>query len=259
VNFDRVADVYDATRAIPDPSLGRIVDCIVEVTAATPETRFLEIGVGTGRIALPIARRGYDYTGIDISERMMAVLKEKAAGTDLRLQLLTGDVTQLPFADNSFDVVIAVHILHLIPDWMKALEESRRVLKPNGFFVQGGTRIRGWAEDARRQWRVFVEEEGKTVPPRHGDLRRVEEALTDMGCYLAAYRAAEWEYEVIPLELLERVRARTFSQSWDIPEDVLERVHQKLLTWGEKELGDLRKTQTVTEEFGLLVTRFPEG
>jgi SAM-dependent methyltransferase len=260
VNFDRVADVYDMTRAIPEPDMERIVDTVAAVTEATPATRFLELGVGTGRVGLPIARRGYDYTGIDISERMMAILREKAAAANVAIHLVTGDVAEMPFGDGGFDVIVVVHVLHLIPDWMKALGEARRVLKPDGYFVQGGTTLLpGWAESVRRQWRVFVEEEGITLRPRHGDLGKVEAALTDMGCYLASYRVAKWETEMAPLDYIESVRARTFSQSWDVPKEVLERVHQKLLEWSGQEFGDLDRRQPVPEEFALMVARFPEG
>jgi SAM-dependent methyltransferase len=259
VSFDRVADIYDTTRWIPEPDLARIVDTLVEVTQATPATRFLELGIGTGRIALPIARRGFDYTGIDISERMMAVLREKSAAGQVNVHLVTGDVTRLPFEAASFDVVIAVHVLHLIPDWMEALLEARRVLKPGGRFVQGGTSyLPGWAERIRRQWRDFVREEGITLRPRHGDLGKIEEALTDMGCYLASYRVAEWSMDLVPLDYIESLRARTFSQSWDVPDEILEVVHQKLLDWASVELGDLHASSPVSEEFALLVTRFAE-
>jgi SAM-dependent methyltransferase len=256
VNFDRVADIYDATRGMPEAALEHIVDCIVEATGATAETHFLEIGIGTGRIALPIAKRGYRCTGVDISERMMSVLGAKAEAGGIQMELVSADITRLPLPDDSFDVVIAVHVLHLIPEWTVALAEAGRVLKPHGHFVHGGeSHGEGWPGRIRRQWAEFVKEEGVSPRPRYGDRLRVEEALTDQGCYLATYRAARWEEELVPLELLEQMRTRTFSQSWEVPDDVLARVHERMLAWAEKELGDLHNKQAVTEEFSVMATR----
>ena len=64
MSFDRVADVYDATRALPEGVPGAITRRIEEATYAGPETRFLELGVGTGRIAEPLIAAGYPYTGV---------------------------------------------------------------------------------------------------------------------------------------------------------------------------------------------------
>ncbi|WP_414520260.1 class I SAM-dependent DNA methyltransferase, partial [Synechococcus sp. H55.10] len=77
VCFDRAADFYDATRSFPPAVEEEIADAILAAVGATPETHFLEVGIGTGRIALPLIRRGCPYTGIDISERMLAVLRRK--------------------------------------------------------------------------------------------------------------------------------------------------------------------------------------
>ena len=85
MNFDRVAGIYDATRGLPEEAGTRVAEGIIEAVHATPTTRFLELGVGTGRVAIPVASRGYSYTGVDISTEMMARLREKADLTNLTL------------------------------------------------------------------------------------------------------------------------------------------------------------------------------
>src|SRR3954470_15795923 len=101
VSFDRAAEYYDITRGYADGSAERIRDAIVAYTTAGRNTRFLELGVGTGRIALPFIRAGYDYTGVDISPAMMARLAGKLAddsGASMyRFQLREADITMLPF------------------------------------------------------------------------------------------------------------------------------------------------------------------
>jgi ubiquinone/menaquinone biosynthesis C-methylase UbiE len=80
VSFDRAAEYYDATRGYAEGSAERIRDAIAAYAGAGQHTRFLELGVGTGRIALPFIRAGYDYTGVDISPAMMQRLAGKLAG-----------------------------------------------------------------------------------------------------------------------------------------------------------------------------------
>jgi ubiquinone/menaquinone biosynthesis C-methylase UbiE len=134
-----VAHAYDATRGLPAEAGEYVADTIVKLAGATPETRFVEPGIGTGRIALPLVRRGYRYVGVDVSEKMLAELRRKLAdapeGAVDRLRLLQGDATALPFEDASFDAAVSAHVLHLIPAWRRALAEVRRVLEPEGVFL----------------------------------------------------------------------------------------------------------------------------
>src|SRR5215211_953512 len=141
VSFDRAAEYYDATRGYRDGSAERIRDAIVAHTGAGPSTRWLELGVGTGRIALPFIRAGYDYTGVDISQAMMdrlvGKLAEDSGRPEYRFELRQADITELPFEDSAFDVIIMVHVLHLVADWQAVLREARRVLRPGGWLLLG--------------------------------------------------------------------------------------------------------------------------
>jgi ubiquinone/menaquinone biosynthesis C-methylase UbiE len=81
MSFDPVAHIYDATRGYPETvahQLVRAMDARVEQVAGTQQGRYIEVGVGTGRIALPFATLGRAITGVDISEAMMARLYTKA-------------------------------------------------------------------------------------------------------------------------------------------------------------------------------------
>ena len=77
VNFDRAAAFYDATRALPDGVAEQVRDAVLDRVGARPGTRFLEVGVGTGRIALPFVRAGHAYCGVDLSAAMLGALREK--------------------------------------------------------------------------------------------------------------------------------------------------------------------------------------
>ena len=114
ISFDRAVEYYDSTRGYPPEIAEAIGSALIGATDATPQTRFLEVGVGTGRIALPIIARGHDYTGVDISAAMMSRLRaklvdlERETGRPPRVRLLTQFTT--------------------IPDGMKFLVDLRATL-----------------------------------------------------------------------------------------------------------------------------------
>jgi SAM-dependent methyltransferase len=258
-NFDRVADIYDVTRDMPTFATDRIADRVVAATRATTETRFLEIGVGTGRIALPFLRRGYQFTGVDISERMMDRLRAKIRERNVDMTLVQADVTELPFEDESFDVVLAVHILHLVSDWQRAVREARRVLTRAGYLVLGYERSAADAPglEMRRQWQTFVAEAGTTLSGRSGSWPAIETDLIEGGSYAAVYRVAHWEEAAVPRTVLDEQHNRVFSHSWDVPDDVLETVHARMVEWATERYGSLDITLRSEREFLLCVHRFP--
>lgn len=259
MSFDQVAAIYDATRGLPEGVGERVAACILDATHADGNTRVLELGIGTGRIGLPLAASGAPYTGVDISEAMMDVLRAKAAENLPNLTLVNADVTYLPFGDASFDVVLTVHLLHLVSDWRAALAEARRVTMPEGYFVMGHNNQSD--DDAysvlRRQWATFVREAGGELRPANGSWDAVDAELTTLGCQTAVYRAAWWETEMAPSELLDQQRSRTYSHSWNLPDDLLEAVYQRMVAFATECYADLDKPRTHQAEFLLSVSRWP--
>jgi len=119
--FDRVASIYDATRTIPPKVNARLVHALLEQLRGK---RVLEVGVGTGRFAVPLQKSGIDLVGIDISRKMVDLGLAKG----LR-NVVFADGARLPFAPRSFDVATTNHVLHLIPDWRDVLIEIARVTR----------------------------------------------------------------------------------------------------------------------------------
>jgi ubiquinone/menaquinone biosynthesis C-methylase UbiE len=82
---DRIAAVYD--HQLPFPAT-RFTDATVEFLASIAgKRRVLELGIGTGRIAVPLAAKGLKVFGIDASEEMVAQMRGKAGGDAIRLSL----------------------------------------------------------------------------------------------------------------------------------------------------------------------------
>jgi len=95
----------------------------------------LDLATGTGEPGLTISAmlKEGKVTGIDLSEEMLAVAREKAAALGIRnFETVCGDVSELPFDDNTFDVVCSRFGFMFFPDMQLALKEMMRVLKPDG-------------------------------------------------------------------------------------------------------------------------------
>jgi phosphatidylethanolamine/phosphatidyl-N-methylethanolamine N-methyltransferase len=131
--YSRWAPVYNGSFGVVTRSSRMTA---MELVNRIPPSRVLEAGVGTG-ISLP----GYDWrhrvVGIDLSpamlERARRLVEKEALGNveDLRLM----DLAELDFPDASFDVVMAMFVMTVVPDPHKALVEIARVLRPGGYFV----------------------------------------------------------------------------------------------------------------------------
>ena len=124
VNFDRAAGFYDVTRPVDDTELTQTLALLHRTL--NPSGPTLEIGVGTGALALPLAERGWHVTGVDISAAMISKLVEKVGGAP-PLALVRADATVLPFADASFGGAYVRHVFHLIPRWRDVVAELCRV------------------------------------------------------------------------------------------------------------------------------------
>jgi ubiquinone/menaquinone biosynthesis C-methylase UbiE len=110
--------------------------------------RVLDVGTGTGVIALPLAATGHNVTALDLTAEMMEKAKANARQRGLAIDFRIGDAEKLPFADNTFDVVINKWLLWTLPNPEKAISEWHRVLKPGGCLII----IDGNWWDFRKSW-----------------------------------------------------------------------------------------------------------
>jgi len=111
-------------------------EAILQKTVAkAPGKRVLDIGTGTGQLAVYLARAGFEVTGVDIAENMVAQAARYAAAQHLDIRFRTGDAEHLDFDNNSFDAVVSRNLLWTLPHPEDALKEWRRVLAPNGVLV----------------------------------------------------------------------------------------------------------------------------
>ncbi|AMM54330.1 class I SAM-dependent methyltransferase [Pyrococcus kukulkanii] len=131
--------------------------------------KILDVGTGTGFIAMRLAELGHDVTGIDISENMIEIAKEKARRANLPIRFLIGDAENLPFEDGEFNGVICRHVLWTLPNPEKALMEFFRVTKPGGkvVIIEGNWKQPTGLKKAIRYFATLIYEKRKptSLPP----------------------------------------------------------------------------------------------
>ena len=130
VAFDRAAEYYDRTRGFPAGIELHAAELLCRAGGLGRDSHVLELGIGTGRIAVPLAAHVRRLVGVDVARPMLARLRSKTA--DARIVPLLADALALPFRAARFDAVVAVHVFHLLPAWREALREAARVLGPGG-------------------------------------------------------------------------------------------------------------------------------
>ncbi|MGI8492629.1 MAG: class I SAM-dependent methyltransferase [Acidimicrobiales bacterium] len=132
ISFDRASDYYDATRALPAEALDQVVSMLAaEVNRAQ---RCVEIGSGTGRIALPLHEAGVETLAVDLSAQMLRKLAAKRSRRP-PIPVLVADARAMPLPNDVSDAVFACHVLHLIADWPRVVDEAFRVLRPRGVLL----------------------------------------------------------------------------------------------------------------------------
>lgn len=122
----------------------------LEVELGVNNVSLLDVGTGTGFLALLTARLGHCCIGIDLSDEMLQIAKRKSRDFSDRLTYFKGDAERLPFADCVFDVVMNRHLLWTLPNPLQALQEWYRVLKPGGklLVINGTWSTFGWSNKA---------------------------------------------------------------------------------------------------------------
>ena len=259
ISFDRVADCYDATRALPPDALAAITGGIARALRdVAPAPSLLEVGVGTGRIAVPLATEGIRLTGIDIAPAMLAHLRAKRPEVAIAL----ADATSLPFPSATFDGVLFVHILHLLPDPAPALRAAQAATRSGGILLYGRT---DHAEHPRRQViaraRALVREiAGVDVASRernHTADRTFADHARSVGAPLAQATLARWVEHFSGRGLLTALANRTYSSTWAISEAAMPELLRRLTPQVDALCGGLDRSIDSPAAFILLTARLP--
>jgi SAM-dependent methyltransferase len=245
IRFDTAAGHYDKTRAVSDETMDRTISLLSSELRG--RARVLEVGVGTGLLALRLDEAGIPVSGLDLSAPMLAKLVEKAGGAP-PFPLVLGDATTMPFADGAFGAAYLRWVLHLIPDWRAALAEMARVVRPGGVllvslgaFDEVGTAIR-----AR-----FSEITGLSTDPvglMWGEHDALDAELEGLGARLRVLPAILEEGEEPLGSFLDALEEGRWSWTWHVPEDARLDAVRELRPWAEERYGPLDRVERYSVE-----------
>ncbi len=256
-SFDRVADVYDETRGLPPAAEATIADAIaLELRRFTPAAHVIEIGIGTGRVAIPLAERGMRVVGFDVSPKMLLRLRHKRKDVDVCL----AEAANPPLKDGVFDAALFVHVLHLVPDVAASVIAGRALVHDRGVLIFGSddeqTGVREEADHAIRKtvreiagvemtgWKPY--EESDTIA------RRI---LEQAGAQLTRTTVARWTARTNAKRHVERLARRDFSSAWDIPDDHLPQVIGRVAPLLQDIYGSWDEDREYPRSFSLTVAR----
>jgi 2-polyprenyl-3-methyl-5-hydroxy-6-metoxy-1,4-benzoquinol methylase len=107
---------------------------MVDVLPPAP-ARVVDLGCGTGSLAVLLAEAGYDVTGLDLSPAMLVRAEQKAAGAKVRVRYVLGDAADPTEVGGDVDVVLARHVVWALPDPETSLRRWARLVRPRGRLV----------------------------------------------------------------------------------------------------------------------------
>ena len=128
--WDNRSDTFDEDHATEDIELWR--EELDKLCDRKKGLECLDIGTGTGFLAMMLAELGHDVTGIDISEKMMELGKQHTEERGVDVTFVKGEGERMPFDDDTFDVIVNCRVLWTLTEPEVSLKEWRRVLKPGG-------------------------------------------------------------------------------------------------------------------------------
>ena len=239
LSFDRAAEYYDATRAIDPDTLRRTIDVLA--AELCDRGRVLEVGVGTGVLALALHDEGIPLVGIDLSRPMLMKLIEKAGGR-APCPLIQADATNLPLGTGTVGGAYMRWVLHLIPDWRTALAEMVRVVRPGGVLViEPGGYSGAWHE----VWNRFVEAAGSGAGPiglnMHNDLDELDPAMVSLGATPRRLPEIRVPDGSTIADWLVNIEQRHYSWTWGLEDDDVARGLEAVRAWASAGRVDLHE------------------
>src|SRR5947209_9795605 len=204
---DVAARGYDTKWGIDFGEVGRrqVLGKLRKVLGAELDRGFersLEVGAGTGYFSLNLLQSGVvqEATCTDISPGMMRTLSDNAARLGVSVRTARADAESLPFADESFDLILGHAVLHHLPDLHRPFDEFHRVLRPGGRIVFAGepsrtgdrlASIPKWgAEVVAPAWRALLRIGSAPVSPGAGHAEHHDHGLERL-VDIAALRTAD--------------------------------------------------------------------
>ncbi|MCI5863076.1 MAG: class I SAM-dependent methyltransferase [Lachnospiraceae bacterium] len=166
--------------------------------------KVLDVGTGTGIMAAVMSSLGHEVIAVDIAENMIEKAKENLYSLNLKAEFVCTNSDELPFLDNTFDVICSRNLIWAFLDPEKVLRQWRRVLKPGGLLLYyDGNHYRYlFDEETRKNRNILIEHLGDIHGHSEEDKKKVDYSKCDETAYdlplSKLNRPAEWDDIVLP-------------------------------------------------------------
>lgn len=211
--------------------------------------RVLDVGAGTGRVAIAFAAIGYKTVALDPALPMLYELRRKAP--DSQIHAVAGEGARLPFAQCHFDAVILARVLYLMFDWQMVLQQTCDVLKPGGCLFHewcNGEADEVWVQ-IREKARKLFEDAGVNNPFHPGV--RSEAEIDDFLVGLGLDRRNGLRIGAGPKmslhDFVEKIVSGELSYIWNVPNHARESCLPRLKKWCENTF-DLEQSVSIPKD-----------
>lgn len=254
VDFTPLAHAYDTSRSIPDEILDKACRRLLQCEILAPGASVLDVGCGTGQITSAFYRAGLPIVGVDISAAMLQVARRRMPTVPLHV----GSAYQLPYAADSYDVVVVSKLFQHLTDWQLAVREIVRVLRPYGVLVH--LRDRGaFVNDVRA--RVAQEADARGYSDRYlgvTDRGRLHAELATFGGRPRSVpsNGLSWMKTITYGTALAQLRDRLFAEFWVVPDAEYEAILADAEEWVAAQPEGSHTTQNMHPHLEIEVFQF---
>jgi SAM-dependent methyltransferase len=197
------------------------------------DATIIDIGAGTGRVAVALAGNGFQVVAVDPAIPMLQTMRRKSGD----VLAVAAEGTRLPFRRKSADAVVLARLLYLVADWQGLLREVKEALR------RGGILLHEWGNgDASEAW-VQIREKARSLfqkagveTPFHPGARsefEVDSCLRELGFHRREQIEAGAGPAVTLAEFLDKIVNGEFSYVWNVPKDVQNFCLPQLRRWSE--------------------------
>jgi SAM-dependent methyltransferase len=228
--------------------------------AIAPGTRVLDVACGNGNVAIQAAKAGAEVTGIDIAPNLLEQARERARGESLDIIFEEGDAEDLPYADESFDLVLSMFGAMFAPRPEQAAAEMLRVCRRGGKIAMANWTPSGFSGQMFRLVGSYVPPPPVPPPVLWGDEQVVRERLSEGTSALETEpRRAEIRFPFPPDGVVDHFReyfgpVRNAFQA--LPEDQRSSLHRDLAAlWTHHNRATDGTTWVSSEYLEIIATR----
>lgn len=177
--------------------------------------RTLEVGIGTGVVALGLRELGHRVVGLDLSPAMAARAAERLGPV-----VVLGDARRMPVADASVEQAYSVWVLHIVGDRLTVLGEVRRVLAPGGRYIVAPGHLDRPEGDEIGELLWNLDRRLDPRSDRVDDADELARLAPDSGLRVAEVRETRPRaFEMSPEELARNMEERVYSILWEVEDE----------------------------------------